>query len=291
MFSYRHSFHAGNHADVIKHLCQVMVIEKLKEKTKPFVYIDTHAGAGLYKLDSEQAKKTSEYKTGAKRISGREFVHPQLRVYQALAQTYIDNAYYPGSPQIAADLLREQDNGIVIEWSNTEVGNLKRNMRDSGFAVHHRDGFEALKALTPPSIKRGLVLIDPPYESASEYQQVIDSVMSAYQRWPQGIFMIWYPILTARTETDDSFKSAQSKSHLSQVMLNAIANSEIDNALKIELNTDPEGQGMTGSGLIVINSPWQFKQNVETALNELLPVMADLGQASMSCQWLREPKS
>ncbi|WP_166423089.1 23S rRNA (adenine(2030)-N(6))-methyltransferase RlmJ [Paraglaciecola sp. 20A4] len=289
MFSYRHGFHAGNHADVLKHICQMLIIDKLKRKDKGFTYIDTHSGAGMYDLASEQARKTNEFKQGITRLVDYAGAEPTLLAYQELTASYIKHQQYPGSPEIARVLMREQDSLHLMEWNNQEVVNLKRQIRGHNVAVHHRDGYEGLIALTPPELKRGLVLTDPSYETPDDYQQVVDSISKAYKRWPTGIFAIWYPLLSKRDdEQSDGFERATSKHQKSQQMLEALSQVGFKNLLQVELAVqDPSTYaGMYGSGMAIINAPWQLDEQISDCLAELTPLLAQNKSASYLVNWL-----
>ncbi|MCF2947014.1 23S rRNA (adenine(2030)-N(6))-methyltransferase RlmJ [Paraglaciecola aquimarina] len=291
MFSYRHSFHAGNHGDVLKHLCQMAIIEKLKEKDKGFSYIDTHSGAGVYQLNSNDSLKTKEFQSGIASLMKYSGSDQIIRRYLSLVTNYYDFKQYPGSPEIARTMLRPQDQGIVMEWNNAEIENLKANINSKQIAIHHRDGFEGLIALTPPDKKRGLVLIDPPYESAEEYQQVIDTVVAAYKRWPTAIYAIWYPLIQTRKQTSDTFNSAEPKQGKSEKMLAKLQQQKFKNLLRVELKlaTAEQAEGMYGSGLAIINAPWQLDINIASSLQELISVMTENAGASSEVEWLIKP--
>lgn len=283
MLSYRHSFHAGNHGDVLKHICQLLLINKLKSKDKGFVYIDTHSGAGLYKLDSEQANKTNEYQQGISRLAAYQGNDPAILAYQSLCADYLRQDQYPGSPEIARKLMRDQDKLVLMELHNEEIHNLKINMGGANVAVHHRDGYEGLIAMTPPIPARGMVLIDPSYEVASEYQQVVDTVVKAHKRWTGGIYAIWYPLLAKREEG----QHGGTKAGLSEVMLDTLARQDFKNLLRIEMCVDSEQKGgMYGTGMAIINAPWQLDEQIAACLTELTPLLAKSEQAKYSFNWL-----
>jgi 23S rRNA (adenine2030-N6)-methyltransferase len=288
LFSYRHSFHAGNHADVVKHLGQMLLIDKLKEKDKGFVYIDTHSGAGLYDLASENAQKTKEFQQGIERLMQYQGTNVDIQAYVNLIAQYHRHGNYPGSPEIAHALCREQDKLVLMEWHNQEIDNLRHNLRGNNVAIHHRDGFEGLLAMTPPSLPRGLVLMDPSYEVASEYQQVAESVSKALKRWSTGIFAIWYPLIANRNVIDDTVQYAQSKMGKSEGLLAHLKNQSFKNLLQIELcvTSKEQGAGMYGSGLAVINAPWQFDERMRSALQELTPLLAQSAGANSHVSWL-----
>lgn len=288
MLSYRHSFHAGNHGDVLKHICQLLLINKLKDKDKSFVYMDTHSGAGLYNLDSEQANKTNEYQQGIALLADYQGDEPTILAYQALCADYLKQDIYPGSPEIARKLMRDQDKLALMELHNEEIHNLKNNMlkgnkRNSNVAVHHRDGYEGLIAMTPPNPARGMVLIDPSYEVAGEYQQVVDTVIKAYKRWASGIYAIWYPLLAKREDG----QHGGTKAGLSEIMLDTLAKQGFKNLLQIELCVEGKQQGgMYGTGMAIINAPWQLDEQIAQCLAELTPLLAKSEQANYSLRWL-----
>lgn len=289
MFSYRHSFHAGNHGDVLKHVCQVAIIEKLKLKEKGFIYFDTHSGAGVYDLKSAESLKTKEFKSGVERINDVQMLEPNLQLYSEIICNYQKFNQYPGSPEIAKTLLRDQDQMVLMEWHNQEINKLKHNLNGKNIAIHHRDGFEGLLALTPPKLKRGLVLIDPPYEVESEYQSVIDTVAKVHKKWNSGIFVIWYPLIQSRAkENQGNFEASATKQGKSENMLQQLATHDFKNMLKVELCVSPKDQseGMYGSGLAIINAPWGLDKMAKQILSEITPSMGLNDNASSSVEWL-----
>ena len=290
MLSYRHSFHAGNHGDVLKHICQMLLIDKLKSKDKGFCYFDTHSGAGVYRLNSEESLKTNEFKQGIECLAGHSVQNEAINHYVSLVSAYQEFNQYPGSPEIAESMLRPQDKLILMEWHNQEILNLKSNMGGKNIAIHHRDGYEGLLALTPPDMQRGMVLIDPSYEVASEYQQVVDTVIKAYKKWNSAIYAIWYPLISDRKAANTSFDSSESKKGKSELMLENLSQQPFKNLLNIELRVtgDNGAGGMYGSGMAIINAPWQLDKQIEASLQELTPLMAQSDSASYSVQWLIE---
>ncbi|MFT6779983.1 MAG: 23S rRNA (adenine2030-N6)-methyltransferase [Paraglaciecola sp.] len=290
LLSYRHSFHAGNHGDVLKHLCQMLLIKKLKSKDKGFCYFDTHSGAGVYQLDSIDALKTNEFKYGIERLLGHSMQNEAVNQYLSLVSAYKQFNQYPGSPEIAKSMLRPQDKIILMEWHNQEILNLKSNIGGKNIVIHHRDGYEGLLALTPPDMQRGMVLIDPSYEVAREYQQVVKSVTSAYKKWNSAVYAIWYPLISDRKAYNTTFDSSDSKKGKSEIMLENLSQYSFKNMLKVELcvtGADDAG-GMYGSGMLIINAPWQFDQHIKDSLQELAPLMAQSDGASYSVDWLIE---
>ncbi|MDU0355179.1 23S rRNA (adenine(2030)-N(6))-methyltransferase RlmJ [Paraglaciecola aquimarina] len=292
MFSYRHSFHAGNHGDVLKHLCQLIILSKLKEKDKPFTYFDTHSGAGVYHLDSTESLKTREFQSGIAKLTDVSTNNELLAQYLKMVMGYSKFNQYPGSPEIAHNLLRAQDDIVLMEWHNNEYENLKSNINGRNISIHHRDGFEGLLAMTPPKMKRGMVLIDPPYELATEYKQVVETVVKAYKKWSTGIYAIWYPLIKDRKENAEQFTSASSKQGQSQAMLQALSRQDFKNLLQVELRVTSEEQaeGMYGSGLLIINAPWQLDTQLASALKEMAPQLASDAKGSFAINWLIEEK-
>ena len=199
MLSYRHSFHAGNHADVLKHTVQSLIIEALKEKEKPFLYLDTHAGAGRYQLSGEHAERTGEYLEGIARIWQQDDLPAELEPYISVVEHFNRNGqlrYYPGSPLIARQLLREQDSLQMTELHPSDFPLLRAEFqKDSRARVDKADGYQQLKAKLPPVSRRGLILIDPPYEIKTDYQAVVTGINEGYKRFATGTYALWYPVV------------------------------------------------------------------------------------------------
>src|SRR5476649_997508 len=199
MLSYRHSFHAGNHADVLKHTVQSLIIESLKEKDKPFLYLDTHAGAGRYQLSGEHAERTGEYLEGIARIWQRDDIPEELAAYMSVVGHFNRNEnlrYYPGSPLIARQLLREEDKLHMTELHPSDFPLLRNEFqKDSRAKVLREDGYQQIKAQLPPLSRRGLILMDPSYELKTDYQDVVKGIQEGYKR-----FAIFFFNDTATTE-------------------------------------------------------------------------------------------
>jgi 23S rRNA (adenine2030-N6)-methyltransferase len=259
--NYRHLFHAGNHADVFKHAALTLVLAQLRGKPAPFAVLDTHAGVGVYDLAAEAAQRTGEAAEGV----GRVFAHPLTAApayAAALAAANPDGAlaHYPGSPEMARGLLREGDRLILCELHPEEAAALKARYRaDPRIAVHHRDGYEALGALVPPPERRGLVLIDPPYEAPDETQRLIAALGVGLRRWPTGIFMAWYPVKDARVGA-----------------ALASAAGVWPRALLAEfLPYRADGVRMAGGGLLIVGAPWKLDEQLAALARELVPLMSD----------------
>ncbi|RBM71526.1 23S rRNA (adenine(2030)-N(6))-methyltransferase RlmJ [Vibrio tarriae] len=265
MLSYRHSFHAGNHADVLKHIVQSLILNSLQQKEKPFVYHDTHSGVGRYDLTHEWSEKTGEYKQGIARVWQQENIPAELDSYlDAIHQLNQGETlrYYPGSPRVARAHLREQDRMVLTELHPSDYPLLEQEFhRDRQVSIYKEDGFARLKASLPPQERRGLVLIDPPYELAKEYRDVVQAIAQSYKRWATGIYAIWYPVVN-RCDIDD--------------MVEGLQGLGIRKILQIELGVSPDTneRGMTASGMIVVNPPWTLESQMQTILPFLKQAIA-----------------
>lgn len=259
MLSYRHAFHAGNFADVLKHLVQVEILTYLQRKDKPFVYIDTHAGAGLYSLDSAVAQKTSEHLNG---ISALKDVNwPELQNYllavKELSQKDDQQNLYPGSPAIAQAFLREYDKAILFELHPNDFILLDELMRrDRRIRVNKSDGFQGLLASVPPLIKRGLILIDPSYEIKSDYEEVVSVLAAAHRRFAIGTYALWYPVVDR--ERIDKLESDLKATGIKNIQ-----------QFELGLKEDSAGHGMTAAGMIVINPPYTLKATLDSVLPKI----------------------
>jgi 23S rRNA (adenine2030-N6)-methyltransferase len=271
MLSYRHAFHAGNHADVLKHSVLTLLLEYFKQKDKPFWYIDTHAGAGAYRLDSNEARKNAEYARGIARVlTARselpDFLRPYVAVIDAL-NTDVDLRRYPGSPWLAAQLMRETDRLRLFEMHPQDVQILNDNLQhDRRVLIAASDGFAGLKALLPPPPRRALILIDPPYELKEDYAKVVNVLQDSVKRFSNGTYMIWYPLLS-RTEAQ------RLPAKLMALQLPA---------LRIELQVEkPQGEfGMFGSGLFIVNPPWTLREQLQTWLPQLQTLLGRADESS-----------
>ena len=257
MLSYRHSYHAGNHADVLKHIVLTLCINSLKEKEKPFLYLDTHSGAGRYLLQSEHSEKTGEYLSGINLIWQQSETPELLNTYLSVLKRYnpFDNLkYYLGSPLIAKQLLREQDKINLTELHPTDYPLLRQEFsKDKRARVLREDGFSQLKSKLPPESRRGIILIDPSYEIKDDYQKIPKALLEAYKRFATGIYLIWYPVVS-RTQT--------------QKMIDEIVNLGIKKISQFEFAIKPDNnqKGMTASGMIIINPPWKLQQQMQTIM-------------------------
>ena len=263
--NYRHSYHAGNFADVIKHLAEVAILAHLAKKDAPFAVIDSHAGRGSYDLASEEALKTSEAASGIQALDGLSG-SPLLDSYMRLARGG-DGQTYPGSPLIAARLLRPQDRLVAIEKHPEEVKALKETLSPWRKArVEEGDGYARLTALLPPAERRGLVLIDPPFEAPDEFESLGRAVRGALRRFATGIYLIWYPV-----KSDASARAMEG-----EILMDA------RKALRIEAMIDaPEGR-LARAAVLVLNPPFGFAAAMKEALAKVAPQL----KAKTHLAWL-----
>jgi len=282
MLSYRHAFHAGNHADVLKHAVETLIIEQLKSKEKPFCYLDTHAGGGCYDLSGEWPQKKAEYLDGIARLWPERQHWPELAAYWDVIATLNESElrFYPGSPEIARHLLREQDKLMLMELHNQEIEILRRHMgSDSRSAIHHRDGFEGLLGLLPPTPRRGLVLMDPPYELKEDYQRVLQTLKKAMQKWSTGIYALWYPILGKEADRSRSMLELFKYAGFPSVLV-----------AELEVAAQPDEWGMNGSGMLILNAPWQLDGQLTTLLPRLCAQLAQGDEARWRLEWIAKPE-
>ncbi|KZN40448.1 23S rRNA (adenine(2030)-N(6))-methyltransferase RlmJ [Pseudoalteromonas luteoviolacea] len=266
MLSYRHSFHAGNPADVIKHLVLAEVLSYMTRKDKPFDYIDTHSGAGLFELASSDAQKTQEFADGIGKLMDYGGSNEAILRYVDMVRVFNQDklAFYPGSPKVAEQYLRKQDKGWFFELHPQDLPMLQKNTEHKrSLRVKGEDGFKGLIGLVPPLSRRAVVLMDPPYEIKTDYQKAVKTIVKAHKSFTSGTYMIWYPVVD-RERIDQ--------------MEQALVDSGIRNIQLFELATsaDTEERGMTASGMIVINPPYVLKQTMEQVLPELV---SELSQA------------
>jgi 23S rRNA (adenine2030-N6)-methyltransferase len=275
MLSYRHAFHAGNHADVFKHLVLTLTVRSLLHKEKPFFFLDTHAGAGRYKLDAEMARKNREYETGIGRLW--HAANPPSAVAEYLAAVRTTNPgrdlrWYPGSPRIVRPFLREQDRMVLCELHPAESKLLAAEFEgDRQVRVESLDGYQALKALLPPPERRGLVHIDPSFELKDERRRLLEAIRDGYRRWATGIFAIWYPIQD-RAGAED--------------FLRRFRKLAIPKVLLAEFSVLPdEAFRLNGSGVIVVNPPWRLDEQLREALPWLWEKLSPEGQGGWKVEW------
>ena len=274
--NYRHAFHAGNFADVMKHVCLVALLRGLSRKDSPWFYLDTHAGAGDYDLTAAPAQKTGEYRHGIVRLLNAPGPLPgALADYLELIRPLLGDGggprRYPGSPLIAAALARAKDRLVACELNPLEYEALHAA---SQHAIDARqiDGYQALKALLPPRERRGLVLIDPPYERPDEFARLAQEIVATHRRFATGVYALWYPLKDEAPVA--GFKRALKAAGLRRV-------------LEVELRLTPLVQGgiLHGCGVLVLNPPWGFDDAMRAAMPALAAILAP-GKGEAVTRWL-----
>ena len=297
MLSYQHAYHAGNHADILKHYVLSCVIEQLNKKEKPYALYDTHAGSGLYDLFDNRSLKTNEAERGILRLKKlleqkpelKETLAPGLKNYLELTDSFLAQNLYPGSPLIEKSLMRPSDVLILSELHPTEFENLKSNLKGRGqkssepqknIQFHNRSGWEMIKALTPPAQKRGAALIDPSYEETEDYENAAAVICAVHKKWTNGIIMLWYPLVAHRQKEIEHMKQT-----IKDYVLSVNVNTQID-AFEFCVNTPDAHKEVSlqevledtdkknpprlyGSGMLVINTPWNLVQEAQGVVDFL----------------------
>lgn len=281
--NYRHIFHAGNAADVMKHAVLAWLLDRLRAKETPFFVLDTHAGIGRYDLDDQASARTGEAVRGIRRVLADggaarlpDEAKPYLDLLAGLNQGRLDNVTtYPGSPLIARTMMRVQDRLLLAELHSEDVQTLRALFRGDGqVAVHHMDGWLSLKAHLPPKERRGLVVIDPPFEAPDEYERMAAALALAHRRWATGQYLLWYPVKD---------RAAVWRFH------QMLEDTGIPKMLAGELcwSDDDRSDRLNGSGLILVNPPWKTSE----ALSALLPALGAAlaaGTGPIGCRWIRD---
>ena len=278
--NYRHAFHAGNFVDVHKHVVLALILTHLREKPAAFRVLDTHAGAGLYDLGAAEAAQTGEWRQGIGRLWGTRFgadVEDLLAPYRNAVARFNPGgalAAYPGSPVLARSFLREQDRLLACETlpeaHRALAGHFGRDPHAKALA---RDGWTGLRAYLPPKERRGLVLVDPPYEDPQELARAADGLASAHARWATGIFVLWYPLST-RTRAS--------------VLAERLTQTRIPKILRTELlvGNPRAGESLVGSGLLVINPPWRLHAQLSLLLPPLAEALARPERGAVRLDWI-----
>lgn len=270
MLSYRHAFHAGNHADLLKHTVLVHCLDYLLQKDKPLRIIDTHAGAGLYRLNSSQAQKTNEFSDGIGKLwkmqQAMERIPAPIERYLSLVKALNPSQQllrYPGSPLLAQQLMREQDQLFLHELHPADAVQLKEALKHSAqVKIIEDDGFNGLQALLPPPDRRAFTLIDPSYEIKSDYQRVAKEVIKAHKKFATGTYAIWYPVVLRERVLE-----------MEQMLVKSgIRNIQV---YELGLREDNPDYGMTASGMLLINAPWTLWKAMEDALPWLMDHYGD----------------
>ncbi len=278
MLSYRHGYHAGNFADVVKHSVVSLILQSLHKKDKAFCYHDTHAAAGTYDLSAGFAQKNKEYKAGIGSLWQAADVPAPLAPYiNFVKQLNADSeklTLYPGSPSVARQFLRPQDRMLLCELHSNEVVKLKQVFsRDRQVGVHHMDGYQSLNAFLPPKEKRGMVLIDPAFELPDERERFTSGLLTAANRWPTGIIAGWFPMQTK---------------HFEQRIYRSLRESSVRNILAFELcvQSDAGPKAMYGCGMIIINPPWQLEETLQQVAPWLWENMNTAGEGGYKVHWV-----
>ena len=266
MLSYRHAFHAGNHADVLKHYVLSLVLAYFNEKNKPYWVVDTHAGAGTYALGGEFAQKNAEFENGIARLIAAKNLPESLENFVDIIKIYNENNqlnFYPGSPKIAETFLRADDKLRLFELHPSDCKILLENFagRTRQTKIDMQDGFIGIKACLPPPSKRAVVLIDPPYELKTDYQAVVNCIRDSLKRFATGTYLIWYPLLQ-RPEPAEMIKQ-----------LLALNTDFLQAEMTVQAPTI-EGYGMHGSGMFIINPPYTLPKILEETMPTLTQLLA-----------------
>ncbi len=278
--NYRHAYHAGNFADVVKHAVLARIVEYLKQKEKAFRIIDTHAGVGFYDLASEEAGKTDEWRGGIGRLLDvkvapeiANLLKPFLDAVRAMNPTGT-LGFYPGSPLIARHLLRKQDRLSAIELHPADVATLKERFADDfQTRVIELDGWLALGAHLPPKEKRGLVLVDPPFEKEGEFDRLIDGLVKAHRRWPGGIYALWYPVKDRSAA--NRFRTGLVATGIPKIL-----------DIRFDIRPPSPESRLDGTGMIIVNPPFRLEAELRTLLPALKVVLAESPQAKWTVEWL-----
>ena len=265
--NYHHHFHAGNFADVMKHVLLLQILSRLNNKDKPYRYIDTHGGAGKYDLSTSEAQKSGEFLNGIHRLiklddsikrNAPEGIQQYLKIVEKMRESFGKGAY-PGSPWFALEGMREIDKATIFEMQRDVFQQLDQNIFDKRAGLHERDAYEGLLAVIPPKEKRGLVMIDPPYElERKDFPQLVELIAAAYKKWPTGVFAVWYPIKDRAMI--ERFEKKMFKTGIRRQLI-----------CEICVWPDDTPVGLNGCGLLVINPPWKFSEDADEALQWLFP--------------------
>ncbi len=277
MLSYRHYFHAGNFADVFKHAVLVGLLLRLCRKQRPYCYLDTHAGLGLYDLNHPWARKNAEWRDGIGRIWDRDDAPKALQPYVDAVRAENPDGnlrFYPGSPRIARGLLRAGDRMVLCELNRADYLELRRRFRgDPRVGVHHMDGYQGLAAFLPPTERRGLVLVDSGFDRAGEYARVTDGLERAHARWPTGILACWYPLMAPEAVT---------------TLTAGIAGTGMRRVLRLELSIYPERwtDSLRGCGMLLVNPPFRFDDEAAGLLRWLAGALRGGSPGGWRVDWL-----
>jgi len=285
MFSYRHAFHAGNHADVLKHTVLIATVQYLTQKEAALTVLDTHGGAGLYRLDGDYASKSGEAEEGVLRLAAAKEAElaPVLQDYLQMVRRFNQgNAIrnYPGSPFITQALLRGHDRLKAFELHPTDMRSLIGNMAQlearRQVAILHEDGFEGVKKFLPPPSRRALLLCDPSYELKTDYGRVLDMAADGLKRFPTGTYAVWYPIIP-RPEAHDLPKRLKT-------MATKAGKSWLHATLTVKSNKTSERGGLPASGMFLINPPFNLKDQLKPAMPQLVKLLGQDSNAGFTLE-------
>jgi len=272
MLAYRHAFHAGNHADVLKHIVLVQVLRYMNGKDKPYRFVDTHAGAGGYSLEGRYAQKKGEFEQGVGRLWGRDDLPEPVADYVERVRAFNPGGaleQYPGSPAIAHMLLRPTDQMRLFELHPTEHRILESYLgHQRGVEVKHADGFDGLKSQLPPSSRRGVVLIDPSYEGHGDYGRVVATLRDAVQRFAEGVYLVWYPQV-------QKVEAAELPRRLEALAPRGWLHARLTVA-----KPDAMGFGLAGSGMFVLNPPYTLHDTLAGVLPWLVEALGQVAGAN-----------
>ena len=244
--NYRHIYHAGNFADVVKHIALIEIIEYYKKKDSSFFVLDAFAGIGKYSIDDERVSKTMEMQDGVLKLLRQEnILTPEFHKYIELVKVYIQDGFYPGSPAIISDLLRKQDKAVFNELHPEDFLILKQMIP----SAHNIDGYSAVRAFTPPQEKRGLIFLDPPFEKRDEFQKLLKSIEELGKRFRNGTIMIWYPI---KESVEGFYQQAQQIHNGEQI--------HIEVTLNYQENSNISSNKLKRTGLLIINPTWGLEE-------------------------------
>ncbi len=281
--NYRHAYHAGNFADVVKHAVLALLVERLKTKDSAFCVLDTHAGIGRYDLRSGPAQKTGEFRSGILRLLERDSrsLPAELKPYLGAVRALNGGAqfsagalrWYPGSPRLVRSLMRRQDKLTLLELHPEDAASLTELFaRDRQVTVRQADGYIGLKALLPPPERRGLVLIDPPFEKRDEFERLAKGLRQAYRRWATGQYLLWYPIKDRPPV--EAFHAALKAASIPRILV-----------IEFLLRPADDAERLNGCGLILVNPPWKADEVLSALLPALAGILTD-GEGSTRVEWL-----
>ncbi|WP_374630925.1 23S rRNA (adenine(2030)-N(6))-methyltransferase RlmJ [Ferrovibrio sp.] len=279
--NYRHSFHAGNHGDVLKHVVLLEMLDALRAKPSPFHLLDSHAGRGLYDLAGDEAQRGGEYRLGVGALLADPAAATALPLYWAALRDLNPDLstgggglrHYPGSPWLLRRALRETDRLSLVELHPEEHAALKRNLgRDTRISIHRRDAWEALGALLPPNPRRGLVLIDPAFEQRDEFNRAGDALLHGLQRWPTGQYVLWYPI-KQRASTDAFIRDIAKRNNAPMLRVELL------------LRKADSDTRLNGSGLLIVNPPWKLAERLAGPLDFIAAKLAREAGGGLRLDW------